>query len=222
MKKILLSFFIVTLAVACQPDDIVDKPTTAKTTPFPFPQPAHMPKAIMPADNPLTTEGVKLGRHLFYDLRLSGDNTMSCGTCHLQENNFSDIRRFSIGIDGLEGDKNSMVIVNMAWQDFFFWDGRKNTLEAQALEPVINPIEMHATWPDVITKIAVDPAYQKMFEDAFGKNSITKENAAKGMAQFMRTMVSANSKYDKMRRGEAQFNNLELLGREIFNNERGD
>lgn len=170
----------------------------------------------------MSEEAIQLGRHLFFDTRLSGDNTMSCATCHLQDHNFSDPNRFSTGITGAIGDKNAMAIVNLAWQSFFFWDGRSPSLEAQALDPIENPIEMNTTWPEVISKLQVHPKYQQLFTAAFGPNSITKENATKALAQFERMLISSNSRYDKWRRGEIQLTPLEALGYDLFNNESGD
>jgi cytochrome c peroxidase len=112
--------------------------------------------------------------------------------------------------------------MNLAWQDFFFWNGRSASLEIQALEPVENPIEMNTTWPEVIEKLEADPRYVAMFEDAFGSGPITKENAAKAIAQYERTLVSSNSKFDRWQRGEAQFTQLEEDGYELFNTEEGD
>lgn len=210
-------------AIGCKKDQVVVvEPTGLDTTGIVFRTPDNFVAPIIPADNQLTKEGVKLGRHLFYDKRLSGDNTQSCASCHFQESNFSDPKQFSIGIDGSIGDRNAMVIMNLAWQDLFFWDGRSSSLEAQALEPVINPIEMKATWPDVIAKLEADPFYVEMFEAAFGPNSITKENAAKAIAQFERMMVSSNSKFDRYLKGEYQFTTEEKVGYDMFNSEDGD
>ena len=101
---------------------------------------------IHPANNPLTLEGIDLGRELFYETQLSGDNTMSCASCHFQEFNFSDSARFSTGITGAMGDRQAMSIVNLAWDDSFFWDGRAISLEDQALGPVVNPIELNSAY----------------------------------------------------------------------------
>ena len=219
--RITLAISAIILIAACNPDQIEQEPTSYGT-PIPFPKPVNFPPVDMPIDNPLTTEGVQLGRHLFFDKRLSGDNTQSCATCHLQESNFSDPRQFSVGIDGSVGDRNAMVIMNLAWQSFFFWDGRSHSLEDQALQPITNPIEMNTTWEAVIAKLEADPRYVTMFTDAFGPNSITKENAAKAISQFERTMISANSKFDKRSRGEYTFTTLEEDGYQIFNSEQGD
>jgi len=195
---------------------------TFEATPLQLEYPDHFPTPTIPAGNPLTVEGVKLGRHLFYEDRLSGDNTQNCGSCHLQESNFAEPRRFSTGIDGIEGKINAMVLSNMAWQDFFFWDGRKNTLEEQVKDPVINPIEMHAEWPNVIEKLAQDQRYLDMYADAFGDEEITEERTAKALAQFIRTMVSGSSKLDAYVQGNYTFTPSEQIGFDIFNNETGD
>lgn len=221
-RHITLIFICASIFFGCKPDRIEVEPVASVGTFMPFPRPANLPPVEMPADNPLTVEGVNLGRHLFYDKRLSGDNSQSCASCHFQESNFSDPKQFSSGIDGSIGDRNAMVIMNLAWQDFFFWDGRSTSLEDQALQPVENPIEMKTTWPEVLAKLRADPVYVDMFYKAFGPNSITKENAAKAIAQFERTMISANSKFDMRQRGEYTFTTLEEDGYQIFNSEIGD
>ncbi len=219
---IIWTLIILAAGSACKKDQIVVQPIGPETTPVAFPKPANFPPVSMPADNPLTEEGIRLGRHLFYDPRLSGDNTQSCSSCHLQESSFSDPNQFSTGIDGSIGDRNAMVIMNLAWQDFFFWDGRSSSLEDQALQPIENPIEMNTTWPEVLAKLEADPKYVQMFEAAFGQNAITKENAARALAQFERTLISADSKFDRWQRGAYQFTQLEADGYQIFNSEEGD
>lgn len=184
--------------------------------------PSHFPAPNLPETNPLTIEGVRLGRHLFYDDRLSGDNTQNCGSCHLQESNFAEPKRFSTGIDGIEGTINAMVLSNMAWQDFFFWNGRKNSLEEQVKDPVVNPIEMHAEWPNVIEKLSQDQRYLDMYANAFGDDEITTARTAKALAQFIYTLVSGTSKLDAYIQGNYTFTASEQLGFDIFNNEQGD
>jgi cytochrome c peroxidase len=153
---------------------------------------------IIPEDNPITVEGVELGRYLFYEKKLSADNTMSCATCHMPQNSFSDPNQFSTGIDGIQGNRQSMALVNMGWENFFFWDGRKTTLESQIIEPVINPIEMHETWKNAMAKLNQDVNYRNRFFRAFGEEGIDSIKASKSMAQFIRTMISGNSKFDVM------------------------
>jgi len=195
---------------------------TFEPTPLTLDYPDHFPTPQIPSDNQMTVEGVRLGRHLFFDERLSGDNTQNCASCHLQESNFAEPFQYSTGIDGIAGEMNAMTLTNMAWQKFFFWNGRATSLEEQVLEPVINPIEMHETWPDVIEKLEQDAKYVKLFEEAFGESSINQDNAAKALAQFIRTMISGSSKFDQYLEGNYTFTASEQLGFDIYNNEQGD
>jgi cytochrome c peroxidase len=153
---------------------------------------------VIPEDNPLTKEGVALGRFLFYEKRLSGDNTMSCATCHMPQNGFSDANQFSVGIDGIAGTRQSMALVNLGWENFFFWDGRSSSLEEQILEPVPNPIEMHQSWKDAVSKLNADVKYRNRFFRAFNEEGIDSVKVSKAIAQFLRTLVSGESKYDVM------------------------
>lgn len=221
MKKsrlILIPLVLLFIAASCGPDEPLHNPT-----PLTLAYPSHFPTPDLPADNPLTVEGAKLGRHLFFDPRLSGDNTQSCNSCHSQEHGFAEPFQFSTGIDGSTGTVNAMTLTNMAWQDFFFWDGRENSLEDQVQDPIVNPIEMHAQWPDVIAKLAQDPTYVELFDDAFGTDDpITRQNTAKALAQFVRTLVTGGSKLDQYVQGDYTFTPSEQLGFDIFNNEQGD
>lgn len=178
----------------------------------------------IPADNPLTEEGIALGRKLFHDPILSGDNTQSCADCHLAQNGFSDPKQFSIGIDGIAGNRNASAIINAAWNKFNFWDGRASTLEDQALGPVVNPIEMHAeSWADEIKELKGTADYPELFKAAFNTYDFDSTHVAKAIAQFERTLVSYNSRYDSIvYLKTAEYTISEARGREIFFTERGD
>jgi cytochrome c peroxidase len=182
--------------------------------------PSHFPALEVPADNPLTKQGILLGRHLFYDPILSADSTMSCASCHLPEFSFTDAKAVSVGIDDIPGRRSSMSLINIGFaKSGLFWDGRAKTLEEQALLPVEDPVELHTTWPDVIEKIKVHPTYPKMFREAFGiknKSEISKELAAKAMAQFERIIISKDSKFDRIQQGQAFYTDLELIGLGLF------
>ncbi len=193
MKYILISalFLVFAVIIACKKDNVVYEPT-----PYELQIPSHFPDMPIPADNPMTVEGVELGRKLFYEKKLSGDNSMSCGACHAPEAAFADSNQFSEGIDGQLGNRNAMALINLGWDSFFFWDGRAKTLEEQVLEPVENPIEMHEDWSNAINEIKQDVEYRNMFYRAFGDEPIDKYTAAKAMAQFLRTMISGNSNFD--------------------------
>ncbi len=163
--------------------------------------PAHFPPLPANDENPLTVDGVDLGRHLFYDPILSRDSTISCASCHRQELAFTDGLKKSIGIDGRVGERSAMSIVNMAWADNgLFWDGRVTTLEELSLHPIEDPVEMDEKLPNLVRKLQRNELYQEKFRKAFGINNtseITPELIAKGLAQFQRTIVSGNSKIDR-------------------------
>ncbi len=182
-------------------------------------RPQGFPEMPIPADNPMTVEGIALGRKLFYEKMLSGDNTMSCATCHVQAPfSFTDKgTRFSTGIDGIEGNRNAMAIINLGWGHKFFWDGRAASLEEQALGPVPNPIEMHQKWTDAVAKLEADSLYPELFLKAFGICEIDSLHVAMAIAQFERTMISGNSKFDKYLRGEVGLTPSELNGFALFN-----
>ncbi len=182
------------------------------TTPYVLDIPSHFPDMIIPEDNPMTVEGVALGRKLFYEKKLSGDNTVSCGTCHAPELAFADGNQFSEGIDGQLGTRNSMALINLGWNTSFFWDGRSKTLEEQIIEPVINPIEMNTTWQNVVEKLNGDVQYRNMFFKAFNIDNIDSIYVAKAIAQFIRTLISGTSKFDVMYKFE---NNIPLSANEI-------
>lgn len=194
------------LFLACSKDK-----TFTGTTPYVLEIPSHFPEMQIPADNPMTKEGVELGRMLFYEKMLSLDNSISCGSCHAPGNAFSDPAQFSAGVNGTLGNRNSMALMNLGWQQFFFWDGRAKTLEAQILEPVPNPVEMHQSWSAALKKLKESVEYRNAFFKAFGEEEFNEYHAAKAIAQFLRTMISGSAKYDVMYKIE---NDLPLTSEE--------
>jgi len=180
---------------------------------------------IIPIDNPQTVEGVALGKRLFFDPILSGDRSMACASCHLPQQAFSDNLPTSFGIDGVSGTRNSMPLFNLAWNygERFAWDGKELSLERQALEPVENPIEMHANWDEVVIRLQNHSQYPELFRNAFNTSDVTKELVAKAISQFERTLISANSKFDRYLQGEATLTEQELNGLDAFMREdKGD
>tara|TARA_R110001632_G_scaffold47202_6_gene119616 strand:- start:15721 stop:16746 length:1026 start_codon:yes stop_codon:yes gene_type:complete len=180
---------------------------------------------LIPTNNPLTEEGVALGKKLFFDKKLSGNNTQSCASCHDPQNSFTDHTRFSDGIDGAFGTRNSMPLFNLAWNfgERFAWDGKELGLERQALEPVKNPIEMHSDWTDVAAKLQQDSEYPTLFLQAFGTSSIDSIFITKAIAQFERILISGNSKFDQHLNGNATLTLQELNGFNVFMDEtKGD
>jgi cytochrome c peroxidase len=170
----------------------------------------------IPEDNPLTVEGVELGRYLFWEKKLSGDNTMSCGSCHFPQNAFSDPNQFSTGITGEMGTRQAMALINLGWARDYFWDSRALTLEDQVREPVPNPIEMNESWENAVADISEMPEYAPMFEAAYGSAEVTEDRIVKAIASFLRTMISAQSKFDKSRLGLVSLSTQEQRGLELF------
>lgn len=180
----------------------------------------ELPKPNLPRDNPLTVQGVKLGRMLFYEKKLSKDGTQSCASCHQQKHAFSDTSRFSIGVDGLPGKRQAMSVVNLAWHiSGFFWDGRAPLLRDQALMPIQDPLEMDESLENVVVKLNLYQNYQNQFQLAFGPGGITSERISLALEQFMFSIVSSDSKYDRYLRGEESFSESEKNGMELFNTE---
>jgi cytochrome c peroxidase len=169
----------------------------------------------VPGDNPLTEESVELGRRLFYDVRLSGNNDVSCATCHLQELAFTDGRRTAVGTSGKSLAFSSMSLANLMWGPrHFFWNGRVSSLEEQALVPIQNADEMGQDLGELVEELEADAQYVALFRTAYG--SISTETIAKALASFQRTLISSDSKYDKYLRGETALTEQENLGRKLF------
>jgi cytochrome c peroxidase len=178
------------------------------------------PTPNIPADNQLTIEGVKLGRMLFYDNLLSGNNSMSCASCHKQQNAFSDTNRFSAGIDGIQGGRQAMAVFNLLWNTSgFFWDGRTTLLRDQALIPIQDPIEMHQMLPELVSELQASSNYPDQFKKAFGTSSVSTELIGKALEQFMYSIVSNRSKYDEYLKGNVSLTAQEERGKFLFNTE---
>jgi cytochrome c peroxidase len=179
-----------------------------------------------PANNLITNAGATLGRVLFYDERLSHDNGTSCASCHKQENDFSDPNQFSEGFDGELTGRHSMGLSNNAYyrRGRYFWDERAATLEAQVLAPIENSVEMGSTLSQVRSELAATSFYPQLFQQAFGSTEITDDKISKALSQFVRSMVSYNSKFDQaVAAGTPQapnyaavFTQQEQLGATIF------
>lgn len=192
-------------------------------TPYELEVPYFFPQPNIPDFNPLTVEKVELGRYLFWEKDLSRNNTVSCGSCHFPEGSFADNSAVSVGLYGETGNRSSMPLINMAWSTSFFWDGRAATLEEQIIEPVINPIEMDMTWAEAVERIEGDSLYQALFTAAYGTPCVDSLRMSHAMAHFIRTMISANSKFDKARYyGQGQLTLSEIRGMELFMAEGGD
>jgi len=173
-----------------------------------------------PADNPVTDAGATLGRVIFYDKRLSLNQTVSCSSCHQAAHGFSDPRKFSVGFNGGLTSRNSMGLTNARWYQraAFFWDERSVTLEDQVLQPIQNATEMGMTLPAVVARLSAEPFYETLFKNAFGDSTVTSERIAFALAQFVRSIISTNTKFDVgLAVNFTNFTAQENQGRQIFN-----
>jgi cytochrome c peroxidase len=160
-----------------------------------------LPPVTIPADNPQTDAKVALGAQLYFDPRLSADDTISCATCHDPEMGWSSHNPVDIGIGGRKGDRNGGTVLDSAYMDFQFWDGRAKTLEEQALGPIHNPVEMGETLENVVRKLGVIEGYRTQFKEVFG-TAVTTDGIAKAIAAFERTVLSGPSPYDRYMAGD--------------------
>lgn len=208
--RLFSGIFFIAVGCAKAPEPVWD--TTSYTLDY-----GGLPEPELPVDNQLTEQGVKLGRMLFYETRLSGDNSMACASCHKQENAFTDTNRFSTGINGLEGHRQAMSAVNMLWNtNGYFWDGRAEKLRDQSLMPIQDVSEMNETIENVVEKLEQDTLYTHQFFRAFGSEDISSHRIGLALEQFMNSIVSYRSKYDLFLDGAATFTEEEELGMELF------
>jgi len=215
MKKWWILLVLASVVVACKEDDKDGMESSASVSfyvPDGFPAPVYSFQ-----NNPLTPAGFALGRKLFYDPLLSRDSTISCGSCHQQGVAFAHAdHTLSHGIDGLLGNRNAPAMFNIGWIPLFMHDGGINHLEVQPFGPIANPVEMDEDIGNVIVKLKRSSVYPAMFKAAFGNDTITTQLMMKAMAQFMGTMISANSRYDKYRLGKGPFTAQEQSGLALF------
>jgi cytochrome c peroxidase len=162
-----------------------------------IPAPLGLPPVPVSGENPPTAETVALGRRLYYDTRLSSDNSVSCATCHDPRTGFSDPRPVSEGVQKRRGTRNSPTVLNSVYYSSQFWDGRADSLEQQAEGPMQNPVEMAHTLRGVENKLAADPDYAADFQRAFGPGGVTIKRVVNAISAFERTLVSGNSPFDR-------------------------
>ncbi len=224
MKKGIIILFLVFISAAsvffdaCKKSDVPNEepynPTLLKfTIPNGWPQPT---KNIF-ADNPLTEEGFQLGKKLFYDGKLSKDGNFPCAGCHQQFAAFATYDHdFSHGFNNSFTTRNAPGLFNLAWMPLLHWDGGINHIEVQPLAPLTAPNEMAENIDSVLNKLRKDTSYPKMFRSAFGSMDINSQKMLKALAQFMGSIVSYNSKYDKVLKGESSFTTAEQNGYNLF------
>lgn len=170
--------------------------------------------------NPITQGGFELGRSLFYEPMLSGDSTISCASCHLQQTNFTHVdHALSHGIYGRKGTRNSSIIMNVAWSKNFMWDGGVNHIETQPLAPITSPQEMNSSLNEIVDRLKASSYYSEKFKKVYGPGSeITGQFVLKSLSQYMLMLQSYNSKYDRVKRKEPGyvFTESEDRGYQLF------
>ncbi len=203
MNRLKVSGFIYGLLLVgflpgCKKDFFVNENTiaiTSKPTAYKLNLPKSFPPMKIPASNPLTNEGVALGKKLFYDPLLSSNNKQACGSCHQQNVSFVDSAvKFSKGVTGVLGGRNSMPIYNVGYAKAWFWDGRAKTLEEQVFHPITSQNEMNQDLEVLIDELNNSDEYKKMYTAAFGQGEITFDKTTKAIAQFMRTIIAYTPK----------------------------
>ena len=195
---------------------VVPKDLPSKYTPHRFAMAGTFPMPALPRDNPLIEERIALGRRLFQETALSADRSISCASCHAAATGFSDSRRFSPGVRGQLGTRQSMALINLAWKREFFWDGRARSLRDQVLIPIQDPTEMAETLESVVSKLSGMPEYPALFEKAFGTPRIDAERIALALEQFVLTLTGFRSRFDGSIQGKASLSDLERRGLELF------
>jgi cytochrome c peroxidase len=183
-----------------------------------FQKPSYFPQPVYRFENnTVTKNGFELGRKLFYDPILSANNTISCGSCHIQTSAFTQHgHKTSHGIFDQFGIRNSQTITNLAWSKSFMWDGGITDLDLQAIAPITSKVEMGDTMANVLNKLQAHPLYPGLFKKAFGSENITTANFLKALSQFVVMCVSNNAKYDSVMRQQASFTADEAAGYTIF------
>mgnify|MGYP003546503674 CR=1 FL=1 len=229
LRYVLLLLSIAFFSSSCSnsSDDNTPQLVDPKPTPLVWKKPETFPEPVYNITlNPLTKEGVELGRYLFYDGILSRTNQIGCGTCHQPQAAFTHHGHdISHGVDDKLGTRNSPSIQNMGWNTSFFWDGGVHNMDLVPFVPIENPVEMDESMPNILDKLRKSATstkknavnYPKMFKEAFGTDEINSERFVKALSQFMMTLVSANSKYDYYKSGDKNaMNSLELEGMTVF------
>lgn len=183
-----------------------------------FETPENFPAATYSfQNNPVTREGFELGRMLFYDPILSVDSTVSCSTCHRQQTGFADpTHRINHGVNNRFGKRNSPGIANMAFMDFYFYDGGANHLDFVPINAITSEVEMGSTLDQVVAKLNRSNLYKPRFKNVFGKDEVDSQQMLHALAQFTVMLVSAEAKYDKVKRGEEVFTEEEESGYALF------
>lgn len=200
-KRVLLILLLACVIFACNRQKKAEIPARAIGTVLAINAPLGLPPLPIPADNPLTADAVALGRRLYFEKRLSGDDTFSCGSCHSPYIRFADGLKVASGVRAQAGTRNTPTVLNAAYNLTQFWDGRATSLEEQAGLPIANSQEMNLPHDICVTKLSGDASYQQEFAKVFGPGPITMDKIQKAIASFERTLLSGNAPFDRYQYG---------------------
>ncbi len=225
----LLFFALMLMLPSCSEDEPTPTPEPYTATPYEIEIPYGFPTLLnIPDDNPMTVEGIELGRILFYDGRLNGrthpDSLMSCATCHRQENSFEigAARPHPFGVTGQATHNAMLPMINLVWNmGTFGWNGSVPSIEADVMGVISDPTEFNSSPEKVVNTIKIIEGYPEYFRKAFGSDEVNIDRIAKAIAQFVRTLISSKSRFDKYMRGEVQLSPEELRGFVLFTTEEG-
>lgn len=222
MRVIKFSLFLTLLGLiaSCNPDSDVTIDPIPEVDPYVFVRPSNFPEPTYTFENnPVTEQGFKLGKKLFFDPLLSRDGSISCGSCHKQQVFFADAEHHavSVGVDDLKGTRNSPPLMNLAFMEEFFWDGGVTHLDFVPVNAITAPFELGETVENVVLKLSSSEEYKVLFREAFDTDSINSAYMLHALSQFMVMMVSSNSRYDKYIRDEGEvLTSEELDGQQLF------
>lgn len=228
-KSVGIISLILLTSISCRKNLESDIVPIDKPTPYEISIPTGFPTNLnIPANNPMTVEGVGLGRYLFYDTRLAGKAAegkyMSCVSCHIQENAFiiGEPRPYPFGIEGTSTHHAMLPLINLVWNPGTYgWNGSIPSIEEDVLGVITDPTEFNSSFEEVEKAILEIPGYPELFKKAFGTEEVTVDRISKAIAQFVRILISADSKFDKYLRGEIQLSASELNGFVLFTTEEG-
>ena len=185
---------------------------------YPYPVPLGLQAPDVPGDNPVTDAKVALGKTLYFDKRLSRDATVSCATCHDPSKGWTDQAPVSTGIRGQKGTRSAPTVLNAAYMELQFWDGRAKSLEEQAKGPIQNPVEMGFTHAEAVARLAAIKGYAPLFKAAFGDESVNIDRIAMAIATFERTVLTGNAPYDRWKAGDkTAMSPAAVAGYQLFN-----
>ena len=212
------ALFLLTAALAgtpAPPAQAQDKRAQEELPPEP---PLGLDDVPVPDDNPMTRPKVELGRLLYFEKRFSGDGKVSCATCHMPRRGFSNARQYGTGFDGRLTLRNVPTVINAAYNESQFWDGRAGSLEEQAKGPILHPGEMASSEARIIRTLGAIPEYRERFAAAFGSPGVSLERVVQAIATFERTLLSGNSPFDRWKYGgdKAALSPRAIRGFEVF------